>query len=75
VPDTGFGGAAGIVLTLTGTLMGALAEVRSVRAGRAIESCAPGQNGARVDLALAGLMVALGIALVIYLAHALLAGI
>lgn len=75
MPDTGFGGAAGIALTLTGTLMGALAGVRFVRAGRAIERSAPGQNGARVDLALAGLVVALGVALVIYLAHALLAGI
>jgi inner membrane protein YidH len=75
MPSTGFGGAAGIVLILAGTLMVALAAVRFVRTGRAIDNAAPGQDSARVDLALAGLMVALGIALVVYLAHTLLAGI
>lgn len=75
MPSTGFGGAAGIVLILAGTLMVALAAVRFVRTGRAIDSAASGQDGARVDLALAGLMVALGIALVVYLAHTLVAGI
>ncbi|MDA8049123.1 MAG: DUF202 domain-containing protein [Rhodospirillales bacterium] len=75
VPGASFGGAAGIVLILAGTLMVALAAVRFVRAGRAIESAEPHADGARVDLALAGVMVALGIALMLYLAHTLIAGV
>lgn len=75
VPGGGFGGAAGIVLILAGTAMVAVAAVRFVRTGRAIDSPQPAADGARVDLTLAGLMVVLGIALVLYLSHTLLAGI
>jgi putative membrane protein len=74
VPGGGFGGAAGIVLILAGTAMVGVAAVRFVRTGRAIDSPQQGTDGARVDLALAGLMVVLGIALVLYLSHTLLAG-
>jgi len=75
MPGGGFGGAAGVVLILAGTLMVALAAVRFVHTGRAIDSSDPGADSARVDLALAGVMVALGIALVLYLAHTLLTGV
>jgi putative membrane protein len=75
VPGSGFGGAAGVVLILAGTLMVGLAGVRFVRTGRAIDSANPSADSARVDLALAGMMVALGISLVLYLAHTLLTGV
>ncbi len=75
MPDTGFGGAAGIALTLTGTLMGALAGVRFVRAGRAIEGSRARPERRESGFRAGRLVVALGVALVIYLAHALLAGI
>jgi putative membrane protein len=71
----GFGGAAGVVLILAGTLMVVLATVRFVRTGQAIDSADPGVDSARVDLALAGVMVALGITLVLYLAHTLITGV
>ncbi len=73
VPGGVFGGAAGIVLIAAGTMMVAVAAARFVRTGRAIDSAEPRADGARVDLALAGLMVVLGIALVLYLGHTLLA--
>jgi putative membrane protein len=75
IPGAGFGGAVGVVLIIAGTLMVALAAVRFVRTERAIDSPAPDIDRARADLALAGLMVALGIALLLYLVHTLLAGI
>jgi putative membrane protein len=75
VPGSGFGGAAGVVLILAGTLMVALAGMRFVRTGRAIDSANPSPESARADLALAGMMVALGISLVLYLAHTLLTGV
>ncbi len=74
VPGGGFGNVAGIVLILAGTAMVAMAAVRFVRTGRAIDSREPGAEGARMDLLLAGLMVILGIALVLYLSHTLLEG-
>ena len=74
VPGGGFGGVAGIVLIVAGTLMVAVAAARFVRTGRAIDSTEPRADGARMDLALAGLLVVLGIALVLYLAHTLLTG-
>ena len=74
VPGGAFGGAAGIVLILAGTVMVAVAALRFLRTGRAIDSPEPHTDGARVDLALAALMVVLGIALVAYLSHTLLTG-
>ena len=71
MPSGGFGGAAGVVLILAGTVMVGLATVRFVHTSRMIDSADPGADSARADLMLAGMMVALGIALVIYLAHTL----
>ena len=70
----GFGSAAGLILILAGTLMVALAALRFVRTRRAIESAVPEPEGTRIDLALAALMVALGVALVLYLAKTVLGG-
>jgi putative membrane protein len=75
IPRGGFGGAVGVALILAGTLMVALSTVRFVRTGRAIDSADPTTEREGVDLALAGLMLALGIALLLYLVHTLLAGI
>lgn len=72
LPGREFGGMAGIVLILAGTLMMALAAVRFLRTGRAIDSADVHADGARLDLVLAGMMVALGAAMVIYLAHTVL---
>src|SRR5580704_12734824 len=51
MPSGDFGGAAGVVLILAGTVMVALAALRFVRTGRAIDSVEPGADSARVDLA------------------------
>lgn len=71
----GFGDVAGLVLIVAGTAMVAMAAVRFIRTGRAIDSPEQRNDDARMDLALAGLMVVLGIALVLYVFHALLTGI
>ncbi|HUA76896.1 MAG TPA: DUF202 domain-containing protein [Acetobacteraceae bacterium] len=73
VPGGGFGGVAGVVLIVAGTVMVAIAAIRFIRTERAIDSAEPSAEGAHVDLALAALMVVLGIALVLYLGHTLLA--
>ncbi len=54
--------------------MVAVASVRFIRVGRAIDSPEQRVDDARMDLALAGLMVVLGIALVLYVFHAMLTG-
>jgi putative membrane protein len=74
IPGGGFGAAVGVVLVLTGTLMVGLAAVRFVRTNRAIDSTDPTTDRDRVDLVLAGLMVALGVAVLLYLGKTLLAG-
>ena len=74
VPGGGFGVVAGIVLIGAGTVMVAMAALRFLRTARAIDSAAPQPEGARIDLALAGMMVVLGIALVVYLAQTLTGG-
>ncbi len=75
IPGGGFGGAVGVVLIFVGTLMVALAAVRFVRTSRAIDSTEPTADRDRVDLALAGLMVALGVAVLLYLGRTVFAGI
>jgi len=75
IPASGFGGAVGVVLILAGTLMVVLAAVRFVRTSQAIDSADPTTDRDRVDLVLAGLMVALGVAVLLYLVQTLLAGI
>ena len=67
----GFGDGAGLALILGGTAMVAMAAVRFVRTNRAIDSPALRNDSARMDLALAGLMVVLGISLVLYVSRAL----
>jgi putative membrane protein len=74
MPGVGFGGIAGIALIVAGTVMVAVAAFRFVRTGRAIDSPEPVASGARIDLALAILLVVLGVALVLYLSHTLLTG-
>jgi len=74
VPGGGFGGVAGIVLILVGTVIVAVAAVRFIHSGRAIDSQEQKTDSTRLDLMLAGLMVLLGIALLVYLAHTLVSG-
>jgi len=74
IPHGGFGSAVGVTLIVAGTLMVALSTVRFVRTSRSIDSPDPSKDREGVDLVLAGLMVALGIALLLYLAHTLFAG-
>ena len=75
VPGGIFGDLAGLLLIVAGTLMVAMAAVRFIRTARAIESPQVHPDGARLDLALAGLLVVLGIALVLYLSHTLWTGV
>ena len=70
----GFGDVAGLVLIIAGTTMVAVAALRFIRTGRAIDSPEQRIDDTRMDLALAGVMVVLGIALVVYVFHALLTG-
>jgi putative membrane protein len=74
VPGGGFGGVAGIVLILAGTAIVAIAALRFIHTGRAIDSQEPKADSAWLDLTLAGLMALLGIALLVYLAHTLVTG-
>ena len=74
VPGGGFGGVAGTLLILVGTAMVAVAAMRFIHTGRAIDSPEPRADSTRLDLALAALMVLLGIALLVYLAHTLVTG-
>ncbi len=73
VPGGGFGDVAGLILIIAGTAMVAMAAVRFVRTARAINSPERRFDGARMDLALSGVMVILGIALAVYVSHALFA--
>ncbi len=74
VPGERLGDVAGLVLIIAGTVMVAVAAVRFIRTGRAIDSPEQRIGGARTDLALAALMVVLGVAMVLYLSQALLTG-
>ncbi|HUB12445.1 MAG TPA: DUF202 domain-containing protein [Acetobacteraceae bacterium] len=74
VPGGGYGGVAGIALIMFGVLMIAMAGVRFVRTGQAIDSPEQKTDTARIDVMLAVLMVLLGIALVAYLGHTVVAG-
>lgn len=75
IPGGGLGGTVGVVVIPAGTLMVMLAAVYLVGTSRAIDSAAPTTDRGRVDLVLAGLMVVLGIAVLLYLVQTLLAGI
>jgi putative membrane protein len=73
-PGGAFGDIAGLLLIVAGTAMVAMAAVRFIRTGRAIDSPEQRVDGARMDLVLSAVMIALGIALALYVSHALLAG-
>jgi putative membrane protein len=77
LPRGNFGGAVGAVLITAGTVMVALAAVRLAHTRRAIDSANSSTDYDTVgaDLALAAIMVVLGLALVLYLVHTLLGGI
>lgn len=69
---TGFGRDAGFGLLLLGVAMTTLATLRFLRTRRDIESAElKAVSGARMDIALALLLSLLGLALVVYLAHAI----
>jgi len=74
VPGGGFGDIAGLLLIIAGTAMVAMAAVRFIRTGRAIDSPEQRVDGARMDLVLSAVMIVLGIALALYVSRALLAG-
>lgn len=72
-PGQTFGNVAGLALIVLGTAMVAIAALRFRSIARAIDSQTLQKGaGAMVDLALATLLVLLGCALFVYLAHALL---
>ncbi len=71
----GLGSAAGIVVTAAGLLIVILAAIRFLRLRQAIDNAEAMTGGARLDLALAGLLVILGLALVAFLSHTMIAGI
>ncbi len=72
--NSGLGGVAGVAVTAAGVLIVALAAIRFLRLRQAIESAEEVPGGARLDLALAGLLVILGFALVAFLSHTVVAG-
>lgn len=74
VPASGVGSIAGIILIGAGVLIMSLAAIRFVKLRHAIDSGEPVREGARLDLALAGLLVVLGFALVAYLSHTVVNG-
>jgi putative membrane protein len=72
VPGQKFGNIVGLSLIVVGTAMVALAAARFLVTAKYIDSGVtyPG-TGSRVDLALAALLILLGVALFFYLSHAL----
>lgn len=73
-PAGGLGSAAGLMVTAAGMLIVVMAAIRFVRLRRAIDSAEVMDGGARLDLALAGLLVILGFALVAFLSHTMITG-
>ena len=66
-----FGNIAGFTLIILGTAMIAVAAARFLVTAKQIDSDRPHPStGARIDLALAALLVLLGFSLVLYLSHA-----
>ena len=69
-----FGHIAGLTLIVLGTAMIAVAAVRFLRTAKIIDAHAEHPStGARIDLALAALLVLLGCSLLVYLSHAVIA--
>jgi len=71
---SGFGDVAGLTLIAAGAAIVTVAAVRFLRTRRAIDSAAQYLPSARADLLLAGLIVVLGIAMVVYLSETLISG-
>ena len=72
IPATGFGREAGLALLLLGAAMTAIAAIRFLKTRKDIESPELRKiSGLRLDVALAALLVILGLALAFYLAHAI----
>lgn len=75
LPDRHFGNVAGLLLIILGTAMIAIATLRFRRTAKAIDSAqVVPLLSSRVDVALACLLILLGVALFLYLAQALLTG-
>jgi putative membrane protein len=76
LPDRRFGNAVGLVLIVLGVAMIAIATIRFRRTAKAIDSpdVLP-LLSARVDLALACLLILLGVSLFLYLANAVITGV
>ncbi len=76
LPDRRFGNAVGLILIVLGVAMIAVATIRFRRTAKAIDSpeVLP-LLSARVDIALACLLILLGISLFLYLANALITGV
>jgi putative membrane protein len=71
-PATGFGRQAGLALLLLGVAMTVIAAIRFLKTRTAIDSPElHSVTGLRLDVALAALLALLGLALVFYLAHAI----
>jgi putative membrane protein len=66
-----FGNVAGLALIVVGTAMVALAMVRFIRNARDIDSAEEKlAAGSKLDLALASLLILLGVSMFLYLSHA-----
>ena len=75
IADAGFGRGAGLGLLVAGVAITAIAAMRFVKNAKDIASDEVKSNKGRgVDIALAILLVLLGLALAVYLSHALIAG-
>jgi putative membrane protein len=76
LPDRRFGNAVGLILIVLGVAMIAVATIRFRRTAKAIDSpdVLP-LLSARVDLALACLLILLGVSLFLYLANAVITGV
>jgi len=75
LPDRRFGNIVGLILIILGTAMIAIATLRFRRTAKAIDSAeVVPLVSSRVDLALACLLVLLGVSLFLYLAQALMSG-
>ena len=75
IADAGFGRGAGLGLLVAGVAITAVAAMRFVKNAKDIASDEVKSNKGRgVDIALAVLLVLLGLALTVYLSHALIAG-
>jgi putative membrane protein len=74
IPDVGFGRSAGLGLLIAGVAITVVAAIRFVRNAKDIASEeVKADKGRSVDIALAVLLVLLGLALAVYLSQALIA--